>query len=141
MRFFTSCVLVLTAGVSALLACSSSSEPAESGCASNPFSCAAGTTCSAKDATGVSACLTSGAGAKGSTCLNTPGTATCGEGLLCLQQSATGGQCVSYCEAGNAARGCASGETCRAAAIQGTSTVFHVCVGSAPAQPADSGTD
>ena len=139
MRFFTSCLFVLAASVSTLVACSSSSDTAEGGCASNPFSCAAGTTCSAKDATGVSACLTSGAGTKGSACQNTPGIATCGDGLLCLQQTAAGGQCVKYCESGSATRGCEAGEQCRGAAIQGTATVFYVCVGSA--KPADAGAD
>lgn len=138
MRLFSSLLLVVVVGASALVACSSSSDTTETGCAANPFSCAAGTTCSAKDGSGVSACLPSGAGTRGSACQNTPGVATCGDTLLCLQQSAAGGRCTAYCEAGSTARGCQPGEQCRAAAIQGTTTVFYVCAGGV-APPEDSG--
>jgi hypothetical protein len=111
-------------------ACSSStSDSPAGGCESNPFSCPAGQTCSAKDSSGAFACITSGSGAKGSTCINTPGMTTCGDGLTCLQIVASGGQCTDYCDSAHA---CAAGETCTAAGIAGTSTIFHVCNGGTP---------
>jgi hypothetical protein len=115
----------------AATACSSSTSDSSgaAGCASSPFSCPAGETCSAKDATGAFACITSGSGTKGSSCINTPGMTTCGDGLTCLQVVQSGGQCTNYCEVGSTTHGCATGETCSAAGIQGTSTTFHVCTG------------
>lgn len=125
----TLAVVTLALGAGAT-GCSSSSDSAASaeGCASSPFSCAAGQTCAAKDASGAFACLPSGSGAKGSPCLNTPGMTTCGDGLTCLQLVQSGGTCTSYCDT---AHPCATGETCSAAGIAGTSTVFHVCAGGA----------
>jgi hypothetical protein len=63
---------------------------------------------------------------------------SCGDGLTCLQVVQSGGQCTNYCEVGSTTHGCAAGETCSAAGIQGTSTIFHVCTGGAPAT-ADAG--
>jgi hypothetical protein len=51
---------------------------------------------------------------------------SCGDGLTCLQVMQSGGQCTNYCDTTHA---CAAGETCSAAGIQGTSTIFHVCTG------------
>ena len=140
MRILGSLVFFAAATVATAVAgsaCSSSTSDASGasgaeGCASRPFTCPAGQTCSAKDATGAFACITSGSGAKGSACLNTPGMTTCGDGLTCLQLSQSGGQCTNYCELGSTTHGCASGETCSAAGIQRTSTVFHVCTGGTP---------
>lgn len=136
MRIFASLAFVTASAVAVALGagatgCSSSSDSAASaeGCASSPFSCAAGQTCAAKDASGAFACLPSGSGTKGSPCLNTPGMTTCGDGLTCLQLVQSGGTCTSYCEVGSSVHGCAAGETCSAAGIAGTSTVFHVCAG------------
>jgi hypothetical protein len=129
-------VMVLAAGSS--VACSSTSpSSAPDGCASNPFSCPAGQTCSAKDTSGAFACLPSGSGKKGDACLNTPGSTTCGDKLVCLQLVQSGGSCTSFCEPGSATRACATGETCSAAGLQGTSTVFYVCAGGT--KPADAG--
>jgi hypothetical protein len=137
MRIFASLVFVAVATLAAAgggTACSSSTSDsaAAEGCASSPFSCAAGQTCAAKDASGAFACIPSGSGAKGSRCLNTPGMTTCGEGLTCLQLVQSGGMCTSYCEVGSTVHGCAAGETCTAAGIAGTSTLFHVCAGGTP---------
>jgi len=134
MRIFASLVFLATATVATAAfaaACSSSTSDSSSaeGCAANPFTCAAGQTCSAKDSTGAFACITSGGGAKGSACINTPGMTSCGDGLTCLQVVASGGQCTNYCEVGSTTHGCAAGETCSAAGIAGTSTIFHVCTG------------
>lgn len=127
--FAAACTLASVYGV---VACSSStSDSSTEGCASNPFTCAAGQTCSAKDATGAFACIASGSGTKGSSCINTPGMTSCGDGLTCLQVMQSGGQCTNYCEVGSTTHGCATGETCSAAGIQGTSTIFHVCTGGA----------
>ena len=138
MRLVLSLLFVVAAATSSVVACSSSSDSASS-CSSDPFSCGAGQTCSVKDTSGTFACLTSGAGAKGSACQNTIGSTTCGDGLVCFQQSAAGGNCTSYCQPGNAAHGCAAGETCSAARILGTTETFYVCAGTAPAT--DGGTD
>ena len=56
---------------------------------------------------------------------------SCGDGLTCLQVMQSGGQCTNYCEVGSTTHGCAAGETCSAAGIAGTSTIFHVCTGGA----------
>jgi hypothetical protein len=133
MRIFASLAFAAVATLVAAggTACSSSTSDsaAAEGCASSPFSCAAGQTCAPKDASGAFACIPSGSGAKGSRCLNTPGMTTCGDGLTCLQLVQSGGTCTSYCEVGSTVHGCAAGETCSAAGIAGTSTVFHVCAG------------
>jgi hypothetical protein len=134
MRILGSLAFIAAATVAtavAATACSSSTSDSSgaAGCASSPFSCPAGETCSAKDATGAFACITSGSGTKGSSCINTPGMTTCGDGLTCLQVVQSGGQCTNYCEVGSTTHGCATGETCSAAGIQGTSTTFHVCTG------------
>ncbi|HSO36760.1 MAG TPA: hypothetical protein VLT33_29745 [Labilithrix sp.] len=137
MRLLIAIVLVAAASISSTVACSSSSSSGSDSCSSNPFSCDVGQTCSAKDKTGVFACLTSGSGKKGDACQNTPGVTTCGDGLVCLQLVASGGTCASFCEVGNAAHGCGTGETCSLAGLAGTSTTFHVCAGGAA--PADAG--
>jgi hypothetical protein len=135
--FFAAATVATAVAASACSSSTSDSSSAET-CASSPFSCPAGETCSAKDATGAFACIKSGNGTKGSACINTPGMTTCGDGLTCLQVVQSGGQCTNYCEVGSTTHGCASTETCTAAGIQGTSTIFHVCTGGAPAA-ADAG--
>ena len=136
MRLFLAIVLVGAASVASTAACSSSSSASDS-CSSSPFSCDVGQTCSAKDNTGAFGCLTSGSGKKGDACQNRAGVTTCGDGLVCLQLVASGGACASFCEPGNAAHGCAAGETCSLAGLAGTSTTFHVCTGGEA--PADAG--
>jgi hypothetical protein len=133
MRIFGSLLFLAIGCGSLLAACSSTTSNAGAGgCGSNPFACPAGQTCSVKDAAGTFACLPSGSGKSGDACLNTAGVATCGDTLVCLQVVQSGGNCTHYCEAGSSAHGCNPGEQCRAAEIQGTSTVFYVCVGSTP---------
>lgn len=139
MRFLGSFLFAAGAALGLLAACSSSSS-SDNGCSSNPFQCAAGTVCAAKDTSGVYACLKSGSGTKGSTCQNTPGSTTCGDGLTCLQQSAAGGQCLPFCDP-NGSHGCESGEQCRGVIVAGTATTFYICYGgTTPPAPPDGGT-
>jgi hypothetical protein len=132
--FFGATVLVLAAG-----ACSSSSSSSTttSQCNTDPFTCAAGTTCWPTDTAADFACIKSGAGKAGDSCLNTPNAATCGDGFLCLQQTQTDGHCVPYCDTSH---GCPTGQACTAAQIIGTTQVTHVCFGTTPAGT-DGGTD
>jgi hypothetical protein len=121
--------LVLLLGV----ACSASSTPAQ--CNTQPFTCGAGKTCWPSDNSANFACLASGLGKSGDACQNTPTAATCGDGLMCLQQTSTDGHCVPWCDS---AHGCPSGESCTAAQIGGTTQIVHVCFGGG-APPADAG--
>ena len=143
MRHFGS-LFFLFAATSCVLACSSSSSDTGS-CASDPFTCGSGQTCSVKDPSGNFACLASGAGKKGDACQNTIGVTGCGDGLVCLQLVQAGGTCSSFCKPGNAARGCATGETCTPAKLAGTAEMFYVCAGGAAptrdAGVADAATD
>lgn len=145
MHLTLSLVFVAAVVTSSVVACSSSSSSDGPGsCSSEPFSCGAGQTCAVKDSSGTFACLTSGGGAKGSACQNIIGSTTCGDGLVCFQQTTAGGICSSYCEPGNAARGCAAGEACSLAQIVGTTAKFYVCAGGAPTADAgatDAATD
>lgn len=141
MRFIAPLAFALVATGLSVVACSSSSDDASaSGCASDPFSCPAGQTCAAKDTSGAFACIPSGSGAKGSSCLNTPGVTSCGDGLTCLQLSAAGGTCNSYCAPGTT-HVCGTGETCQQAALQGTTTTFFVCTGGVAPTPDAGGSD
>ena len=107
---------LLALGASAALvgtwACSSSSSSgANSGCASNPAQCATGTTCWPADTVPNLKCLPSKPGnGFGATCTQTPGTATCADGLACDQTSAAGGTCTYYC--GNGGQTCPAGYAC-----------------------------
>ena len=141
MRTLGLLLFTLIVGGASLAACSSTSSNANAGgCGTAPFTCPAGQTCSVKDASGTFACLPSGSGKKGDACLNTAGAATCTDNLVCLQVVQSGGSCVPYCEPGSTTHVCPGAEQCRAAAIQGTSTVFYVCVGGAtPPSPVEAG--
>jgi hypothetical protein len=78
------------------------------------------------------ACLASGGSKVGESCLSTVGTASCGDGLLCLQTVAgSPGQCRAFCDPVAAGHGCPAGETCRTAALGGNlSAIVHICIGS-----------
>jgi hypothetical protein len=70
--------------------------------------------------------VTSGPGKAGDACQDTPGVATCGDGLACLQTSTAGGTCTPYCDGSHA---CPAGTSCQTAALGGASgPQFHVCV-------------
>ncbi len=137
MRLSLSLAFVAAAALSSVVACSSSSSDPAGSCSANPFTCGAGQTCSVKDQSGAFAFLTSGSGKKADACQNTVGVTSCGDGLVCLQLVKAGGTCSSFCEPGNTAHGCATGETCTPAKLAGTSETFYVCA--AGAAPADAG--
>jgi hypothetical protein len=140
MRFFVP-LFVVSIAAGAVVACSSSStSTTSSGCAADPFSCATGTTCAAKDQSGTFACITSGKGAKGSSCNSVAGQPECGDGLTCVQQTAAAGECLSFCDPNDlSTHGCSAPALCRPASLVGTSNVFYVCYvqpdGGIPAPP------
>ena len=147
MRFLGTFLLSGAAAIAMLAACSSSSSSSsDSVCASDPFSCGSGQTCSVKTTLGDFACLPSGTGQKGAACQNTAGVAPCGDGLVCFQTSAAGGgKCTAFCDATHT---CDTGETCQTAILSNTTqkSEFHVCyAGTAPPPPppvvADGGSD
>ena len=129
-----------------LLACSSSSSSdstpaAKVPCNEDPWQCPAGQTCWPKDTTGDFTCLNSATGkAKGDECTNIVGAPTCGDGLACFQGvgDATG-KCVAYCAPAKAGRGCAAGETCSTAMLNGSTSKFQICVGAST--PKDAGAE
>lgn len=133
---------LFAAAIGLLAACSSTSGGSSTTpCNENPFECTSGQTCWPKDAVPTFACLNSGPGKKGDSCQNTPGSATCGDGLACLQLASAGGTCVAYCDSTNTAHACASGETCTLAYLGGPSgPQLHLCVGGSPPHN-DAGTD
>lgn len=136
--------LAFLAPFALLLACSSSetSEAPKPPCNEDPWQCAAGQTCWPKDETVAFACLNSAAGkAKGDSCSNLIGTPTCGDGMACFQAIGDStGKCVTYCDTAKAGRGCAAGETCTTAMLSGSSSKFHICVGTST-PTTDAGTD
>ena len=111
------------------LACSSSSG--SSGppppCNENPWECPSGQTCWPKDQTSFQ-CLNSGPGKAGSSCNDTVGIPTCGDGLACLQLPPATGTCVPFCDNTDPSHACGAGAICQTAII-GASQV-HLCVGS-----------
>ncbi len=125
-------VLVIPLG-----ACSSSGSGGggggSSGCNEDPWSCPAGQTCTFGDAEGSSfVCLDSGPGQDGEACQNVAGSATCGDGLLCLQQAgATMGVCTAFCDPTTTAHACADAAACVLVATP-SGNDLHVC------QPASS---
>jgi hypothetical protein len=126
-------VVVFTAFLALALACGSNDTPqASPPCNQNPWLCPAGQTCWAADGVPNFVCLASGASKLGEACEPRAGTATCGDGLLCLQLVGNAsGQCRAFCDPMGSGHGCAAGEACRAAALNSNLNVlFHVCVGS-----------
>lgn len=127
--------------LAACAACSSDVTFKPVACNLDPWQCPAGQTCWPKDTAGTFGCLNSASGKhKGDACVNTAGSPTCGDAMVCLQLSGAGsGTCTEYCDPATAGRGCGDGETCRGVSLSGTSSSFHVCVGSSP--PQDAGAD
>jgi hypothetical protein len=85
------------------------------GCNATPFECAAGTTCWLRDETPTYACLPSGLGKDGDSCLDEVGVATCADGYTCLQLSGGSGLCRKYCEPSGSAHPCPAGQVCSTA--------------------------
>ncbi len=92
--------------------------PPADGCTSDPFACAAATTCWVLADQKSFDCLPVGPGAADQPCVNTAGQATCGEGLTCLQlQGASDGLCTPYCDEAHA---CESGAECKLISLAGS---------------------
>ncbi len=134
-------LFVLSAVVAACSSSSSTTTPAVP-CNQNPWECSSGQTCWLTDATGDYACLNSGPGKKGASCTAVPGSPPCGDGLFCLETSATSaGTCLSFCDPANPAHACAADEVCEAAAFNNNpATLVHLCTVPTPAGM-DAGTD
>ncbi len=114
------------------LACSSSSSSSTPPCNENPWECAPSQTCW-PTSQNTFACLNQGPGKTGSQCQDSPGTPTCGEGLACLQTSASTGVCTPYCDNTDPNHACPTGQTCQTAFLLGGSgPEFHVCFGGTP---------
>ena len=83
-----------------------------------------------EDAAGSFACVPSGGGKQGDTCVNTNGATTCGEGLACLQlEGAASGRCTAYCTPGNTAHGCPTDSKCSNGKLKDHPIIIYVCVG------------
>lgn len=120
----------------ALVACSSetggsggggSSEPPPEGrCYEDPISCPDGTTCAFDDENGEAmSCLPAGDAGLGDDCVNTAGTAQCGERLACLQLSGSGsGYCTPFCGGPD---DCASDELCGNVTTEGGHS-YYACI-------------
>jgi hypothetical protein len=136
------------AGVLASFGGCSSGDGATAGeCNSNPFECAAGTTCSVSscsctcttpdccthsNCTPVFACLPSNPeGLEGSSCSTDVGKASCNDGLTCVVQMGQG-VCTPYCSSSQA---CAQGLECVELTVElgppAMDPVIHVCETSA----------
>src|SRR5215467_1136500 len=95
-----------------LVACSTKSSSSSGQCNDNPWQCSAGQTCWPTDnnPTPDFGCIASTPGAKpGDPCHESPGTATCGDFMLCDQIGAAGGICALYCDS---AHNCPNGYVC-----------------------------
>ncbi len=131
------------AGALAAPGCSSSGGSAAT-CESNPWQCAAGTTCwpscgcpkgtpsCTKDNCTIQfACVPDRAGTPaGASCSLTIGTAACGDYQTCVsfaEGGAGGGECHAYCDS---THGCPQDETCQELTVSNgaSSVVEHACV-------------
>ena len=128
----------LVLSLSSAYACSSSSGSGTQPCNENPWECPAGQTCWSTS-TGAFECLNSGAGAAGGSCQNTAGIATCGDGLVCLQTSASGGTCAQYCDNTDPSHGCSGGLSCQTAELLAGGAEFHICAGASVGAGDDAG--
>jgi hypothetical protein len=121
--------IVAVLGIASALACSSKSNPGTAPCNENPWECTAGQTCWPTSAAAF-ACLNSGPGVAGGACKDSVGIATCGDGLACLETSASNGTCTPYCDNANASHACPSGLTCQLVQVLASGEAqFQVCVG------------
>jgi hypothetical protein len=144
-------VLTVAGGVvGSFGACSSSPAAAAAQCNSNPFQCGSGTTCavskctctdencSYKNCTPEFACLPSfSSGLAGEACTNMVGSASCDDGLTCVQEKNVqmgDGVCTAYCNSSNP---CATQYVCVAIGVElgpsASAPIIHVC----QAEPSD----
>jgi hypothetical protein len=113
------------------LACSSSSSSSPPPCNEDPWECGSGQTCWPQNTTSF-ACLNSGAGTAGSACEDSPGVATCGDGLECFQTSETAsGICSPYCDNTSTSHACPSGMLCEMDLVGATTVQICIATGSA----------
>jgi hypothetical protein len=139
MKNAISCFLLSAIALIGPPACSSSSGSPSPPCNANPWECPAGQTCWPKDSQ-TFACLISGPGKAGDTCLDVVDSPSCGDGLSCFQTAAGAGTCTPYCDPMNPAHACGAGQVCTLAILGGgAGPQFHICIGSRP--PADAGAD
>jgi len=133
----------------AVPACSSSSSSgggdsgaATTPCNQNPWVCPSTQTCWPTSTTAF-ACLNAGPGQAGSSCVNTPGSPTCGAGLLCLMlQGASGGVCLPYCSTTDPSHACTGGALCEGVTFtQGNTPDTYVCAPQMTPQGDAGGTD
>lgn len=134
--------LALCVSVVGLLACGSDDGDDDGGsttptapCNELGGACPAGQVCWPNASQTGFECLNAAVGAgKGSTCVNTLGSATCDEGLACVMlQGQTSGSCMTYCDPAIAGKGCEAGETCTQFMLPGVGSAY-VCLGAVPEQ-------
>jgi hypothetical protein len=100
--------------------------PPEGRCYEDPLSCPDGTTCAFDDEDGVEmSCLAAGNAGVGDECVNTAGTAQCGERLACLHLSGNdGGYCSPFCGGND---DCESDEVCGNVSTEGGHK-YYACI-------------
>lgn len=85
-------------------------------CNADPWSCPAGQTCWATDTTGATfACLNSGPGAVGESCVGFVGSPECGDGLACFTANGypeSSKVCTPFCDPSDPAHGCPDQAQC-----------------------------
>lgn len=115
-------------GGSLLAACSTSSSTTP--CNQDPLSCPAGQTCWVQTGPDDYGCVPAGPGTNGQPCTPTQSSASCGNGLACVN-----GTCQSFCNPTDPSHGCPAGQTCASVTLPGGTQSFNACVaggGNAP---------
>jgi hypothetical protein len=104
----------------------SSEPPPEGRCYEDPISCPDGTTCAFDDENGEAmSCLPAGSAGVGDECVNTAGTAECGERMACLHLKASeSGYCTPFCGGSD---DCASDEVCGKVSTDGGHS-YYACI-------------
>jgi hypothetical protein len=124
MRLAVSSALLLSLFVAA---CSSSSGGSSTPCNQDPWECSSGQTCWPQSQTAY-ACMNAGPGMLGTSCMNTPGTPTCGPGLFCFQTSQAGGTCLAYCSPTDPKHACTGSALCQGVFLVAGGPQVNVCV-------------
>lgn len=127
---------VLWVSVIGLVACGSDDEegsgPPPAPCNERGGECPTGQVCWPNASLNGFACLNAAVGVEeGASCVNTAGSATCGEGLACVMlMGQSSGSCMAYCDPAIAGKGCAAGQTCTQFVIPDVGSAY-VCIGAA----------
>jgi len=126
MSLLRACLIVVFLILSALTMSAACSSSSSTDCTANPFQCPSGTTCSLSTCTCATepctqqtcnptfACVPSGDGTVGETCVAQPGSPACSDGLFCVE-SGGAAECLLYC---NAANPCPQGSMCQAKTVE-----------------------